>query len=137
MEVVNRKNLLLKLVVIAVLAPILSISMEIGDNSIFIIVYGILLPSCPFILLSILAIVKNKKGEYKFNKGAIGASMLGAILSVGIPNLLMWLSSITYSGGGANIGLGLLFLAMPIYLLIAMVTGWSMGLKNMSSNKIN
>ena len=44
-----------------------------------------------------------------------------------MPYGLLWYASANYSGGGANIGLGLLLLSLPVYLPIAMLVGVCVG----------
>lgn len=82
------------------------------------IFYWYMLPALPFVVLSLLALFPSVIHTYM----VIGAAC-GAILAIAIPYLLLWFSLTFYSGGGANIGLGLLFLAMPVYLVLFMVGG--------------
>ena len=81
-----------------------------------------LLPSLPFIFLGLGSLLTRRFCPYAFTCSAIGA--LGAI---GIPYILL-----TYSLAhdiGANIGLGLVFLAMPLYVPVVMFFGWMLGKK--------
>lgn len=61
--------------------------------------------------------------------------MYGTFVAIGLPHLLLWYSIATYSGGGANIGLGILFLGMPIYIPIFMIFGGLIGKARGASNE--
>ena len=82
------------------------------------IFYWYILPAFPFIVLLILAFFPRAIQLYML----VGAAF-GAVVAVGTPYFLLWLSVANYTGGGANIGLGLLFLAMPVYLPLLMICG--------------
>lgn len=58
---------------------------------------------------------------------ALKGAVIGAFIAMGIPFTFLWITSARYNGGGANIGVGLLFAAAPIYLPIAIALGWKMG----------
>ena len=62
-------------------------------------------------------------------KGALLGALLGALIAIGIPVGALIFTTATYSGGGANIGVGLLFLALPISLPLAAWLGWKIGKK--------
>ena len=62
-------------------------------------------------------------------RGAVTGAAIGAALAIGVPFLLLAAATVGYKGGGANIGLGLLFLAMPVYLPVLMLLGWKLGKK--------
>jgi len=84
--------------------------------------YSYILPPLPFLFFAALIHIKKDIGVYKLIGSACGAAV--AIIA---PNLLLWINSMNYSGGGANIGLGLLWLAMPIYIPILMAIGYFVG----------
>ncbi len=81
------------------------------------VIYGFILPSAPFICLAILVSPDNRK--------SVVGSMVGAIVAICIPYLLLTYDMLTHFRGGADIGLGLLLMAMPVYLLLAMSIGWN------------
>lgn len=90
-----------------------------NDNpSVVQIFYWYVLPALPFVILSAVAFFPNVVQTYM----VIGATF-GAILAIAIPHLLLRLSLIFSEGGGANIGIGILFLAMPVYLPAFMIGG--------------
>lgn len=78
--------------------------------------FGIL-PGAPFLLLAVLSLVTRVP-----IRATVGA-FVGSLLAIAIPYGLLLYTLATYSGGGANIGVGLLLLATPVYLPIAMVIG--------------
>jgi hypothetical protein len=84
-------------------------------------VYWGILPGAPFVLLGALSLV-----PYFTIRVLTGASV-GGLIAVAAPYGLLWYSSANYSGGGANIGLGLLLLALPAYLPLAMLIGAYVG----------
>ena len=58
---------------------------------------------------------------------ALKGAIVGGLIAIGIPTALLAFTSIGYKGGGANIGIGLLFLALPVYMPIAIWLGWKIG----------
>ena len=86
------------------------------------LLYWGILPGAPLVLLAVVALIRRVP-----LRATMGASIAG-FLAVSIPYGLLVYASITYSGGGANIGLGLLLLASPIYVPIAMLIGAIAGL---------
>ncbi len=81
------------------------------------ILYWGILPGAPLVALAALAMVPGVPLRV-----TIGAAVFGFI-AVAIPYGALLYASSNYSGGGANIGLGLLLLATPLYLPIAMLAG--------------
>jgi len=79
-------------------------------------------PGAPFVLLASLSLVKRVPLRV-----TLGAYIAGFIVMV-LPYGAIWYESMSYSGGGANIGLGLLALAaivlLPIPMLIGGYIGW-------------
>jgi hypothetical protein len=79
--------------------------------------YWGILPGAPFLLLAFLALVTRMPLSV-----VLGASA-GSLLAVALPYGLLLYTSFTYSGGGANIGVGILLVALPLYLPILMAAG--------------
>ena len=84
--------------------------------------YWYVLPPLPFLFLAVLIQIKKDMSVYELSGSACGAAV--AIIT---PYYLMWIDSMNYSGGGANIGLGLLLVAMPMYIPILMAIGCFLG----------
>ena len=82
------------------------------------IFYWYILPALPFVALFVLALFPAAIQSYMIFGAACGATV-----GIVIPYVLLWIDLANYSGGGANIGIGILFLAMPIYLPVFMIGG--------------
>jgi hypothetical protein len=93
-----------------------------GESS---LIYWGLLPGLPFILLGLRPLIGIESFSYPPNIGAF----FGALIATIIPYGVLLYGSITYSGGGANIGAGLLLLSLPIYLILFMLLGRYIGIK--------
>lgn len=90
------------------------------------LLYDIIIPASPFLLLCVLAIARSN-GRFLFSNASITGSALGAILAIALPRVLLWYDSAHYDGGGANIGIGILLMCLPVYLIIAMLVGGWLG----------
>ena len=65
-----------------------------------------------------------------------GAAIAGYLAFV-VPATLLWLTTgANYRGGGANIGVALLTVAMPVYLPVVMAIGFNFG-KSLRGQKKN
>lgn len=68
-----------------------------------------------------------KLANHTKRRALLGAGV-GALVGVGGPFLWLFLGSVFYSGGGgANIGLGLLIMAMPFYAPVIILLGALLG----------
>ena len=100
----------------ACLSSILGIARAAGDFvSPVEIFYWYILPALPFVVLGLIC--HTRKVKYIFQ---LSVSAAAAVLAITIPLCLIAWATRNYSGGGANIGLGILFLAMPIYIPVSM-----------------
>ncbi len=95
------------------------------DGPIF---YWGILPGAPLLLLAALSLIP------RFSFRALLGATVATLIAVGMPYGLIWYSSVNYSGGGANIGLGLLLIAQPIYVPVAMMMGAVIGHLLLSAN---
>ncbi len=91
------------------------------------ILYWGILPGAPFVLLAAVSLVPRIPLRV-----TIGACV-GGLLAVATSYGALLVASATYAGGGANIGLGLLLLATPVYLQMAMLFGAFCG-RNLESH---
>lgn len=76
--------------------------------------------------------------ETRFGSKAFIGAIAGGLIAIGIPVSVTAYSAIKYKDAvGANIGLGLLLLGLPVYLAIAIILGWTFGrvLERMDSRK--
>ena len=120
------KKLRIYLLCIAVFIPWATWWLNIVDlTKIESILYFLILPSLPFVVLAIAASFTDKDGNPDIGKHAIIGAMVGAMLAIGIPYLLLFISA--HVDIGVNIGVALLLMAMPIYLPILMLIGWNIG----------
>lgn len=88
--------------------------------------YWYFLPVACFILISIMAVSRNNK-SFRVSQSGLRGATSGAYMAFILPTTLLFISSATYSGGGANIGLGLLALAAPALVPIFLLLGLKMG----------
>lgn len=90
--------------------------------------YWLILPFVCFLLLAGLALLRNRERFWVSRSGLWGAAIAAYSVYV-LPIALLGVYSATYSGGGANIGLGLLALAapgtLPIFMFIGLIVGES------------
>jgi hypothetical protein len=118
------------LVVVALVAPFLYVksltNLSITTMSLGQLGYWLVLPGICFLGLSLAAISRSEERFRVLQSGLWGAAIAG-FLGMAVPAALLFVASATYSGGGANIGLGLLSLAMPGYLPIVMIIGLIVG----------
>lgn len=88
--------------------------------------YWLVLPAACFLGLSWAALSRHEE-RFRVSRSGLWGAAIAGFLSMALPAALLFVASATYSGGGANIGLALLSLAMPGYLPIAMLIGLIVG----------
>ena len=71
--------------------------------------------------------VKLTKTASPTKQRALLGAGVGALIGIGGPFLWLFFYSAFYSGGGANIGLGLLIKAMPFYAPVLILLGALLG----------
>ena len=107
---------------LAAAVVIVLINFAIGGFGIY---FMVLMPAFPFCLLSILPI-SRKPLRGSGRHGIIGAG-IGALMSV-LPGMVLFAyDMVTGWKGGADIGLGLLYMFLPLYSVIFMAVGSLMG----------
>jgi len=87
--------------------------------------FMVLMPAFPFLLLSVLP-VSWKPVDQADNHGMIGAG-IGALASVLPVTAIFAYDMVTGWKGGADIGLGLLYLFLPVYSVVFMGLGYFIG----------
>ncbi|MDH3826510.1 MAG: hypothetical protein OET21_03790 [Desulfobacterales bacterium] len=85
----------------------------------------VLMPAFPFLLLSVLPISWRILG-HSDRQGMIGAG-LGALASVLPVTAIFAYDMVTGWKGGADIGLGLLYMFLPLYSVVFMALGYFIG----------
>ena len=119
----DKKSIHLASVLSASLGCFLSFGVYVWDDGSSPILYWGIMPGLPFILVSLWALLHKGTSSSLQITGASIACLSITILAYG--SILY--ESITYSGGGANIGLGIILLPLPLYYLIAARIGWNLG----------
>jgi hypothetical protein len=109
---------LFALVMLCVAGCALGLSNWESPESTFQSTYWYVLPPLPFVLLAVLSF------GWPQHLGPLCGAAIGAAIAVGVPWGLLKYDSAHYTGGGANIGIGLLLLAMPVYLPLLMLAGY-------------
>ncbi len=87
--------------------------------------FMVLIPACPFLLLSVFPISWKHVG-YPERHGIIGAG-IGAFISTLPATAIFAYDMVTGWRGGADIGLGLLYMFLPLYSVVFMVLGYVIG----------
>ena len=87
--------------------------------------FMVLMPAFPFLLLAVLPI-SWKPVDQQENHGLIGTG-IGALASVLPVTVIFAYDMVTGWKGGADIGLGLLYLFLPVYSVIFMGLGYFIG----------
>jgi hypothetical protein len=86
--------------------------------------YGLVFPSLPFVVLCLFTLAKTE-GRFVFSLSGVLGATVGAVGAIAFAWVPLWYASANYRGGGANFGLGFLWLFLPVYLPVAMfVGGW-------------
>jgi hypothetical protein len=95
---------------------------------------NIVLPALPYMVLALICRIADKIDIFSI----IGATVTAAIVQIIIYAWYWRYAVIQHSPGGANIGLGLLFLFMPLYLPFIMALGGAISsTKRQRNNKEN
>lgn len=84
--------------------------------------FMVLMPAFPFCLLCVLPLSRQYVGQPD-TLGAVGAG-IGALISVLPATVLFAYDMMTGWKGGADIGLGLLYLFLPVYSVVFMALGY-------------
>lgn len=87
--------------------------------------FMVLMPAFPFLLLSMLP-VSWRPVDHQNNHGMVGAG-IGALASVLPATALFAYDMVAGWKGGADIGLGLLYLFLPVYSVVFMGLGYFIG----------
>lgn len=82
----------------------------------------VLIPAFPFCLLCVLPVSRQHVGQPD-TAGLIGAG-IGALISVLPVSVILAYDMMTGWTGGADIGLGLLYLFLPVYSAVIMALGY-------------
>ena len=130
-ELPMRQKFALAQIIVGLIAPLLYakfIGYSLTTTSLGVLGYWLILPFVCFLILAGMALSRSRERFWVSRSGLMGAAIAGYSAYV-LPIALFALASLTYSGGGANIGLSLLALAapgaFPIFIFIGMFVGES------------
>ena len=85
------------------------------------------LPVACFVVLALLSLLR-RGDQFRVTYFGLWSAAIAGYACLALPTTMMWIAStIPYTGGGANIGLGLLALGSPILLPVAMSVGLAFG----------
>ena len=96
----------------------LAYALDGGESS---ILYWGLLPGLPFVLIGLYGLIKKSASV---NNNMIGASIASVLVTVLVYGSIYIAPHISRGGEGANIGLGIAFMGLPIYYIIGTCLGW-------------
>lgn len=129
-ELIMRRTFSLTQVFIALVAPFVYVkmitSLSFTTMSLGQLAYWLALPAACFLCLAWAALLRHKE-RFRVSPSGLRGAVIAGILSMALPAALLFAGSATNSGGGANIGLALLTLAMPGYLPIVILIGLIVG----------
>lgn len=93
------------------------------------ILFVVLVPSIPFLVVLLASVQPGGLDKDKIYKktGALLFSTMGAVAVIVAFSSYYRMSTESYSGGGANIGLGLVMMSMPFVILLVMSLCWFAG----------
>jgi len=119
----NKKNRL-RFVHIFIVAAFLVVLINFAISG-FAPYFMVLIPAFPFLLLSVFPISWNHV-RYPEKHGIIGAG-IGAFISTLPVTVIFAYDMVTGWKGGADIGLGLLYMFLPLYSVVFMALGYFIG----------
>jgi hypothetical protein len=91
------------------------------------LVYWLGIPATSFSVLAWVSL-SHRENQFRVSRSGMWGAAIAGYLALVLPAMLLWLTTgENYRGGGANIGVALLVVAMPVYLPIVMITGFGFG----------
>lgn len=112
-------------VIVGSIAPLLYVQVvtfSFSNSSLGAFGYWLIFPFLCFLFLAGVAFPRSQE-QFLVSRSALWRAAKVAYLIYLLPLVLLGISSATYSGGGANIGIGILFIIAPIALPISMYIG--------------
>jgi hypothetical protein len=89
--------------------------------------YWLGIPAACFSVLAWISLSHREK-QFRISRSGIWGAAIAGYLAFVVPATFLWFTTgENYRGGGANIGVALLVVAMPVYLPIVMITGFGFG----------
>jgi len=98
-----------------------------AEAGIYETVYWLGIPTACFLALAWVSLWV-RGDQFRVSNSGMWSAAVAGYLSFVLPAALLWLTTgANYSGGGANIGVAFLVVAMPGYLPVAMAVGFVVG----------
>lgn len=89
--------------------------------------YWLGIPAACFSVLAWVSL-SHRENQFRISRSGMWGAAIAGYLAFVVPAVFLWLTTGEhYRGGGANIGVALLVVAMPVYLPIVMITGFGFG----------
>ena len=89
--------------------------------------YWLGLPAVSFSILAWLS-VSRRGDQFRVSRAGIEGAAIAGYLALVVPAIFLWFTTgANYRGGGANIGVAALVVAMPVYLPLVMSIGFAVG----------
>lgn len=89
--------------------------------------YWLGLPAISFVVLALVPLAR-REGQFRVSGTGMWCSAIGGYLSIVMPATALWFTTGDYyHGGGANIGVAILVVAMPVYMPVFMAIGFIVG----------
>jgi hypothetical protein len=89
--------------------------------------YWLGIPAACFSALAWVSL-SHRENQFRISRSGMWGAAIAGYLAFVVPAVFLWFTTGEhYRGGGANIGVALLVMAMPVYLPIVMITGFNFG----------
>ncbi len=96
-------------------------------DSLYEAAYWFGLPALVYLAFSWLCL-SRRGAQFRLSRSGIEGAAIAGYLAFVIPAIFLWFTSAAnYKGCGANIGVAMLVVALPIYLPLAMGCGFAVG----------
>src|SRR3989344_5542457 len=97
------------------------------NASFYQLAYWLGIPAACFSVLAWVSL-SQRENQFRISRSGMWGAAIAGYLAFVLPAALLWLTTgANYRGGGANIGVALLVVAMPVYLPIVMAIGLGFG----------
>jgi hypothetical protein len=91
------------------------------------LVYWLGIPAACFSVLAWVSL-SHRENQFRISRSGMWGAAIAGYLAFVVPAVFLWFTTgENYRGGGANIGVALLVVAMPVYLPVVMAMGFGFG----------
>lgn len=123
---IKRTTALIMLVALAVGVTVVVQLLLPSDPDGRLLLWRLILPPMPFLTLALL-VWRGALGAPLVSSTALGGAVVGALIMLLVPAGYAWYNWAVAPPPDANIGLGLIFLAQPVFVPLATWLGWQVG----------